>query len=124
LSNPTLSNKPFYTADCAIEGIGVDPHPAHRGKVDAWAVGRVVLVSGNVELHFNWTAQGGDSVQTAYDFEIDIDEEDPDFQLEGMDTLSADDRQKTIKYILNSSPWRAEILECLPKTPQELANLR
>jgi len=124
LSNSTLPNKPFYTADCAIEDIGVDPHPSQKGKVEAWAVGRAVLVSGDIELHFNWVAQGGNSAQTAFDFEIHLDEEEPDFQLEGLGALSADEQQKMIKHILDSSPWRAEILECLPKNQQEFATFK
>lgn len=124
MSNSTLPNKPFYTADCAIEDIGVDPHPSQKGKVEAWAVGRAVLVSGDIELHFNWVAQGGNSAQTAFDFEIHLDEEEPDFQLEGLGALSADEQQKMIKHILDSSPWRAEILECLPKNQQEFATFK
>lgn len=118
-----LPAKPFYTADCAIEDIGVDPHPIQKGKVEAWALGRAILVSGEVELHFNWVAQGGDSQQTAFDFEIYLDEEAPDFQLEGLANLSADEQQAAIKQILDSSPWKAEILECLPKNQSELAAL-
>jgi hypothetical protein len=119
-----LLEKPFYTADCAIEDIGVDPHPAHKGKVEAWALGRVILVSGEVELHFNWAATGGDSLQTAFDFEVFLDEEEPDFHLEGLAGLSADEQQAAITHILDSSPWRAEILECLPKNQTELAGLQ
>jgi hypothetical protein len=91
--------------------------------MEAWAVGRAVLVSGDVELHFNWVAQGGDSLQTVFDFEVHLDEE-PDFQVEGLGTLSADEQQRAIKHILDSSPWQAEILECLPKTQQELVALK
>lgn len=119
-----LPAKPFYTADCAIEDIGVDPDPSQKGKVEAWALGRAILVSGEVELHFNWVAQGGDSLQTAFDFEIYLDEEEPDFHLEGLDSFSDDEQQAAIKQILDSSPWRAEILECLPKNPTELAQLQ
>ncbi len=121
MSNSILSKRSFYIADCAIEDIAVDPHPMQKGKVEAWALGRVVLVSGDVELHFNWVAQGGNSAQTAFDFEVHLDEEDPDFQLEGLGNLSADEQQKTIKEILDFNPWRAEILECFPKNQQELA---
>ena len=121
MSNSTLPNKPFYTADCAIEDMGVDPHPSQKGKVEAWAVGRALLVSGDVELHFNWVAQGGDSLQTAFDFKIHLDEEEPDFQLEGLNSLSNDEQQHMIQRILDSSPWQAEILECLPKNQQEFS---
>lgn len=124
MSNGKLPAKPFYTADCAIEDIGVDPDPTQKGKVEAWALGRAILVSGEFELHFNWVAQGGDSPQTAFDFEVSLDEEEPDFHLEGLAGLSADEQQATIKHILDSSPWRAEILECLPKNQAELAQLQ
>ena len=123
MSNLLLPPKPFYTADCAIENIGVDPHPTQKSKVEAWAVGRAILVSGDVELHFNWVAQGGDSLQTAFDFEIYLDDEDPGFQLEGLGSLSFEEQQKIIKQILDSSPWQTEILECLPKNQHELASL-
>lgn len=120
----SLQNKPFYTADCAIEDIGIDPHPTLKGKVEAWALGRVILVSGEVELHLNWVARGGDTLQTAFDFEVFLDEEEPDFHLEGLARLSADEQQAVIKQILDSSPWRAEVLECLPKNQTELARLQ
>ncbi len=87
-------------------------------------MGRAILVSGEVELHFNWVAQGGDSLQTAFDFAVYLDEEAPDFQLEGLEALSKDEQQAVIKQILDSSPWRAEILECLPKNQTELAQLQ
>ncbi len=117
-----LPAKPFYTADCAIEDIGVDPLP--KGKVESWALGRAVLVSGEVELQFNWVAQGGDSPQTAFDFEVYLDEDEPDFVLEGMGNLSKADQAHVIQQILDSSPWQSEVLECLPKNPQELAALQ
>jgi hypothetical protein len=119
-----LPTRPFYTADCAIEDIGVDPLPEDKGKVESWALGRATLASGKVELHFNWVARGGDSLQTAYKFDIDVDEEAPDFVLEGLDGLSADEQQAVTNHILDSSPWRAEILECLPKNQVELAGLK
>lgn len=123
MNNPNLPSKPFYTADCAIEDIGVDPHPVQKAKVESWALGRAVLVSGEVELHFNWVAQGGDTPLTAFDFEVYLDEEQPDFQLEGLAYLSGDERQKVIQQILDSSPWQSEVQECLPKNQQELSAL-
>ena len=122
MSNSKLPTKPFYTADCAIEDIGVDLLP--KGKAESWALGRAILVSGEVELHFNWVAQGGDSLQTAFDFVVHLDDEEPDFHLEGLVGLSVDEQQLTIKQILDSSPWKAEILECLPKNQAELAGLQ
>ncbi len=119
-----LSGKSFYTADCAIEDMGIDPHPSLKGRVEAWALGRAILVSGEIELHFNWLAQGGDALATAFDFEVHLDEDEPDFQLEGFSGLSVDEQQTLIQHILDSSPWRAEILECLPKNPTELAALQ
>lgn len=119
-----LLGKSFYTADCAIEDIGIDPHPSHKGKVDAWALGRAVLVAGEIELHFNWLARGGDSLQTAFDFEVFLDEDEPDFQLEGLSGLTADEQQTAIKQILDSSLWKAEVLECLPRNQSELAALQ
>lgn len=119
-----LPKKPFYTADCAIEDIGVDPHPTLKGKVESWALGSVLLVSGEVELHFNWVAQGGDLPQTAFEFAVHLDEEQPDFDLRGLDGLTAEQQQTAIRAILDSSPWRAEILECLPKNTAELAALQ
>jgi hypothetical protein len=124
LSNSKLPAKPFYTADCAIEDIGIDPHPSHKGKVESWALGRAILVSGEIELHFNWVAQGGSLLETAFNFEIYLDEDEPDFHLEGLVGLSEDEQQAAIKQILDSSPWRAEILECLPKNQAELAALQ
>ena len=85
---------------------------------------RAILVSGQVELHFNWVAQGGDSLQTAFDFAVYLDEDEPDFHLQGLGQLSADEQQAAIQLILGSSPWRAEILECLPKNQAELAALQ
>jgi len=123
-SQTNLPNKPFYTADCAIEDIGIDPHPSLKGRVEAWALGRAILVSGEIELHFNWVAQGGDSQQTVFDFEVFLDEDEPDFHLEGMSGLSAEEQQVIIRKVLDSSPWRAEILECLPKNQAELAALQ
>lgn len=117
-----LPAKPFYTADCAIEDIGVDPLP--KGKVESWALGRAILVSGEVELHFNWVAQGGDSAQTAYVFDVRLDEDEPDFVLEGLDELSDIERKAIIQQILTATPWQSEVLECLPKNPQELAALQ
>lgn len=117
-----LPAKPFYTADCSIEDIGVDPLP--KGKVESWALGRAMLVSGEVELHFNWVAQGGDSAQTAYVFEVRLDEDEPDYVLEGLDGLSDSEREDLIQQILASTPWQAEVLECLPKNVQELAALQ
>lgn len=125
-NSPTakLPGKPFYTADCAIEDIGIDPHPERKGKVESWALGRAILVSGEIELHFNWVAQGGDSLLTAFDFEVHLDEEEPGFQLDGLAGISTEERQEIIKQILDSSPWKAEILECLPKNQTELAALK
>lgn len=117
-----LPAKPFYTADCAIEDIGVDPLP--KGKVESWALGRAILVSGEAELHFNWVAQGGDSAQTAFVFEVRLDEDEPDFVLEGFGALSDKEREDLIQQILVATPWQAEVLECLPKNPQELAALQ
>jgi len=117
-----LFTKPFYTADCAIEDIGVDPLP--KGKVESWALGRAVLASGEVELHFNWVAQGGDTPQTAFDFDVYLDEDEPDFQLDGLEELFGEERHKVIQQILESSPWRTEIRECLPKNQQQLAALQ
>ncbi len=125
-STPTqlLPSKPFYTADCAIEDVGIDPHPSQKGKVEAWALGRAILVSGEIELHFNWVARGGDSLQTAFDFAVELDEEEPDFELQGLPALATDDQHAVIKHILESGPWQAEILECLPKNQTELAALQ
>jgi hypothetical protein len=119
-----LSGKSFYTADCAIEDIGIDLHPSHKGKVEAWALGRAILVAGEIELHFNWVAHGGDSRETAFDFDVYLDEDEPNFQLEGISGLTADEQQTAIKQILDSIPWKAEILECLPKNQAELAALQ
>lgn len=124
MSNNKLPTKPFYTADCAIEDIGIDPHPTLKGKIEAWAIGRANLVAGEIELHFNWVAQGGDSQATAFDFAVYLDEDEPDFQLEGISGLTADEQQTAVKQILDSSPWKAEILECLPKNQSELAALQ
>lgn len=119
-----LTSKSFYTADCAIEDIGIDPHPTHKGKLEAWALGRAILVAGEIELHFNWVAQGGDSLATVFDFDVYLDEDEPDFQLQGISGLTVDEQQIAIKQILDSSPWKAEILECLPKNQTELAALQ
>jgi hypothetical protein len=124
LSNWSLPDKPFYAADCAIEDVGIDPHPTQKAKVESWALGRAVLASGDVELHFNWVAQGGDTLQTAFDFDVFLDEDEPDFLLEGIGTLAEDEQQKVIQQILDASPWRTEIRECLPKNQQELAALQ
>jgi hypothetical protein len=117
-----LTNKRFYIADCAIEDIDMESLP--QGKVDSWALGRATLASGDIELHFNWVARGGETVPTAFDFEVTLDEEQPDFELEGLEHSSDEQRESAINEILASGDWQAEVLECLPKTAAELAALQ
>lgn len=118
----TLANKRFYIADCAIEEIDMESLP--QGKVNSWALGRATLASGDIELHFNWIARGGETVPTAFDFEVTLDEEQPDFELEGFEHSTDEQRESVINKILASGDWQAEVLECLPKTAAELATLQ
>lgn len=118
----TLINKRFYIADCAIEEIAMDSLP--QGKVDSWAMGRATLASGELELHFNWVARGGDTVPAAFDFEVAIDEEEPDFELEGFDYSTDEEHDSAINQILASGDWQSEVLECLPKNAAQLAALK
>jgi hypothetical protein len=118
----SFTNKRFYIADCAIEDIDMESLP--KGKVDSWALGRATLASGDIELHFNWVARGGDTVPTAFDFEVSLDEEQPDFELEGFDYSTEEARDSAINQILAACDWQAEVLECLPKNTAQLAALQ
>lgn len=113
----------FYIADCSIDEIEVAPVSGQKGKFDSWALGRATLAGGELELHFNWVAEGGDSEATMFQFALSLDEEQPDFELEGAGKLSDTEQNALIQKILASTPWQAEVAECLPKNPAELAQL-
>lgn len=113
----------FYIADCAIDEIEVESVAGQKGKIDSWALGRATLVGGELELHFNWVAEGGDTEATAFQFSLSIDDEQPDFDLEGADKLSEAERAELIQEILSRSQWQREVAECLPKNATELGQL-
>lgn len=119
----TISQRKFYIADCSIDEIEVASVPNQKGKVDSWALGRASLVAGELELHFNWAAQGGDTDNTAFDFTVFLDEETPDFELVGFENQTPAEQDASIQQILLQTTWQREVLECLPKNPTELAKL-
>lgn len=110
----------FYVADCELVHFAVDRNNLNSGLT---AEGCATLVSGDIELEFNWVAKGRASAEREFTFVVSLDEVDPDFYLIGIDDCVAEAVDELCKKILASCNWQSEVAECLPKNETELASL-
>lgn len=110
----------FYVADCELVQFAVDRNNLSSALK---AQGCATLVSGDIELEFNWLAEGRVSNEGEFTFKVSLDEAEPDFYLIGIDDCSAETLNELGKKILASCNWQSEVAECLPKKEAELASL-
>lgn len=110
----------FYVADCELVQFSVDRNNLSAGLN---AEGCATLVSGDIELEFNWVAKGRASTEREFTFVVSLDEAEPDFYLIGIDDCAAETVDELCKKILASCKWQTEVAECLPKNETELASL-
>lgn len=110
----------FYVADCELLQFSVDKHKADE---KLHAKGCAALVSGDIELEFNWIAQGSAASDGHFTFAVMLDELEPDFQLIGVSHFSTDRVSELCKKMLATCNWQTEVAECLPKNETDLASL-
>lgn len=110
----------FYVADCELIEFSAN---RNSPAVKLSAEGCATLVSGDIELEFNWVAEGNSSKDGEFSFAVSLDEREPDFYITGLSDLSADLESDLCKRILASCNWQAEVAECLPKNETEMASL-
>lgn len=115
-----LPAKAFYVADCAVTACSF---VSRNQRFDAALEGYAALVSGELELEFNWLAQGG-GAGDAFEFAVRLDEANPEFELMGADDLPEEAFEAACLAILAASQWQQEVAECLPKSEAELAALQ
>lgn len=116
----SVLTRKFYVADCELIHFSAD---RKSPSVTLNAEGCATLVSGDIELEFNWVAEGNSSKGGAFSFTVNLDENDPDFYITGLSDLSAEVESDLCKRILASCNWQTEVAECLPKSETELASL-
>ena len=116
----SVLTRKFYVADCELIHFSAD---RKSPSVTLSAEGCVTLVSGVVEVEFNWIAEGKASKEGEFRFDVKLDEVEPDFYVIGLDDLSEDVASDLCKKILAECNWQAEVAECLPKNETELASL-
>jgi len=117
----SLPTKPFYVADCAVhEASFVEKNGQYVSHIS----GNATLVSGELELEFNWVAKGGSTPQQAFEFSVSLNNSAPDFYLIGVEGVSEQDLAAISLQILAASQWQTEVAECLPKNAAELAALQ
>ena len=110
----------FYVADCELVRFAVDRNNLSSGLN---AQGCATLLSGDIELEFNWLAEGRVSSEGEFAFTVSLDNVEPDFYLIGIEDCSADTLNELCEKILASCNWQTEVAECLPKKETELASL-
>lgn len=110
----------FYVADCELIHFSAD---RKTPSIALSAGGCATLVSGDVEVEFNWVAEGKASKEGEFRFNVTLDDVDPDFYVIGLSDLSEDVASDLCKKILAACNWQAEVAECLPKNETELASL-
>lgn len=110
----------FYVADCELVQFAVDRNNPNSGLN---AEGCATLVSGDIELEFNWLAVGRVLNAGEFTFTVSLDEVEPDFYLIGIDDCAAETVDELCKKILASCNWQSEVAECLPKKEADLASL-
>ena len=110
----------FYVADCELVLFSVDRNNLGSGLN---AEGCATLVSGDIELEFDWVAKGRASTEREFTFVVSLDEVKPDFYLIGIDDCAAETLNELCTKILASCNWQTEVAECLPKNEAELASL-
>ncbi len=115
-----ILKRKFYIADCELVQFAVDRNNLSSGLK---AEGCATLVSGDIELEFNWVAEGGVSRKGEFAFKVGLDEAEPDFYLIGIDDFAAETVDDLCKKILASCNWQTEVAECLPKKEADLASL-
>jgi hypothetical protein len=115
-----LLQRKFYVADCELVQFSVDRNNTEE-KLNA--KGYATLVSGDVELEFNWFAQGRASKGGDLAFKVTLDEIEPDFNLLGVSGISEELERELCEKILASCNWQTEVAECLPTNDAELASL-
>lgn len=116
----SVLKRKFYVADCELIHFSVN---RHSPSVKLSAEGCATLVSGDIELEFNWVAEGNASKESEFRLVVSLDEVDPGFYLIGLSDLSAEVESDLCKKILAACNWQAEVAECLPKNETELASL-
>jgi len=115
-----ILKRKFYVADCELVQFSADRNST---QVKLNASGCAALVSGDIELEFNWVAKGRASTEREFTFVVSLDEAEPDFYLIGIDDCAAETVDELCKKILASCKWQTEVAECLPKNETELASL-
>ncbi len=118
LNTEQLLKKKFYVADCEL--VQFDSSNLSSGLK---AEGCATLVSGDIELEFNWVAEGRTSSAGEFAFTVSLDDVEPDFYLIGIDDFAAETVDDLCKKILASCNWQTEVAECLPKKEADLASL-
>lgn len=116
----SVLTRKFYVADCELIHFSAD---RKGSSVTLSAEGCATLVSGDVEVEFNWVAEGKASKEGEFTFAVSLDEGDPDFYVIGLSDLSEDLESDLCKKILATCNWQAEVAECLPKNETEMASL-
>ena len=115
-----ILNHKFYIADCELVQFSL---AGNNISLPLNAQGCATLVSGDIELEFNWVAEGCVSPERDFTFMVRLDEVEPDFHLIGIDDCSAEALNELCEKILASCNWQTEVAECLPKKETELASL-
>ena len=110
----------FYVADCELAHFAVDRNNLSSGLN---AQGCATLVSGDIELEFNWLAEGRVSSAGEFTFTVSLDDVEPDFYVIGINDCDAETLNELCTKILTSCNWQTEVAECLPKKEAELASL-
>ncbi|HOY21529.1 MAG TPA: hypothetical protein PK002_00145 [Cellvibrio sp.] len=116
----SVLTRKFYVADCELIHFSAD---RKSPSVTLSAEGCATLVSGDIEVEFNWIAVGKASKEGEFRFDVTLDDVDPDFDVIGLSDLSAEVESHLCKKILAACNWQAEVAECLPKNETELASL-
>jgi hypothetical protein len=122
----TLPVKKFYVADCAVTHFEETDISASNSKVAAAYTclsGTATLVSGEVEMDFQWVATLTSLPKGALHVDIEVDEECPNFHLLPNQKISPESLVSVCTQILSASNWKSEVAECLPTTQAELAKL-
>lgn len=115
-----ILKRKFYVADCELVQFSADRNST---QVKLNASGCAALVSGDIEMEFNWLAQGSAAKDGNFTFVVTLDDVEPDFHLTGISGFSVDLVSDLCKRMLASCNWQAEVAECLPKNEAELASL-
>lgn len=117
----SVTNSEFTLHEDSINELG------DNNRFESWQAGYCLLANDGIELEFAWIANGGQKTyESAFEFEIDVDPNEPAFELTGFvlvddegEQLERWERDNILNEFLKGCEWESHVGNEMPKAEIE-----